>query len=264
MKKFQIILIAWCALVAVFSWKLWDYGRNVAFNSVTGIDFEIPALIGFVLLTAVVVLGYILFQQKKWAWLISLLVGLTFLSYFGINKINIVAVAISVVLNYWSAARVRREVGERRVLNIPDAFYHGLFPVILGLFIMISFAAYQSPLAEEIKGADQLPNQSQIFFQQIVDKTIGQKINATDPAQRERLIKEISSQTFQEVNSFLRPYFQYAPPVLAFGLFLILWGLSFVFIWLGGAVGMLLYWILKMTRVVRVEEHDVKAEVLVI
>ena len=128
---------------------------------------------------------------------------------------------------------------------------------------MISFAAYQGPLLNEIKDAQQLPSQAQIFFKQIVEGTVGQKIKA--PAeQRNWIINEIASQTLQQINGVMKPYFQYAPPILAFGLFLILWGLSFIFIWLGILVGMILYWILKKTHVVRVEEREVKAEVLVV
>ena len=260
-KNYKLIL--WHACVAVLVWMLWSYGQNVAFNSVTGIDFEVAGALNFIILSAVIVLGYILFQVRRWAITTAAIIGLLFLHYFGLTALNLSAVGIVLLFNLWSATRVRREIQERRVLNIPDAFYHGLTPVILGLFVMISFAAYQSPFAEEIKSSDRLPSQSEVFFRGIVDKTIGQKIKVTDPRQREQVINEISSQTFQEFSAFLKPYFQYAPPVLAFGLFLILWGLSFIFIWLSGAVGMLFYWILKTTRVVRVEKQQVEAEVLV-
>jgi len=51
---------------------------------------------------------------------------------------------------------------------------------------------------------------------------------------------------------------------LAFGLFLILWGLSWIFIWLSVLLGMLIFWILKKTKVVSIEERDIKAEVLIL
>ncbi len=257
-------IIGWHVLVALCAWWLWTVGQHATFNAITGIDIQIPSLSAFLFLTAIIVLGYIMFQQRRWSLSISGIIGLFFMLTFGWTWLNSLAVVAVLLFNLWSANRVRREINERRVLNIPDAFYHGLMPVVLGLFVMVSFAAYQSPLLAQIKTADQLPNQAKVFFQQIVESTVGQKIQAATPTQRQQLISEISSQTFQQFNQFLKPYFQYAPPVLAFGLFLILWGLSFLFVWLAAAVGLFLFWVLKKVRVVRIEEKDVKAQVLVI
>ena len=256
-------LIVWHLLVAVLVWWMWKAGKSVGFNTVTGVDIQLPSFVAFLLLIAVIVLGYILFRQRRWSASIAGILGISFLMAFGWNWLNLLSVGVVLGFNFWSATRGRREINKRRVLNIKDAFYHGLMPVVLGLFVMISFAAYQGPLLNEIKDAQQLPSQAQIFFKQIVEGTVGQKIKA--PAeQRNWIINEIASQTLQQINGVMKPYFQYAPPILAFGLFLILWGLSFIFIWLGILVGMILYWILKKTHVVRVEEREVKAEVLVV
>lgn len=264
MNKLTVKIIVWHAFVAGLVWWLWNAGQRAGFNEVTGVDIEFPSLVAFVLLTAVIVMGYIMFRQRRWAGSITAILGVLFLIAFGWNWLNFIAVGIVLGFNFWSATRVRREINERRVLNIQDAFYHGLMPVVLGLFVMISFAAYQSPLAGQIKSARQLPSQTQTLFQKIVNNTIGQKIQATTPGQRQMILNEIASQTFQEFNSFLKPYFQYAPTVLAFGLFLILWGLSFIFVWLGILAGLVMYWILKKSGVIRTENIDVKSEVLIV
>jgi hypothetical protein len=254
----------WHGAVLVLTWKLWAYGKHASFNSVTGIDLEPAAMANFLLLVSIIVLGYIMFRQRRWAASVAGVIGLLFLMSLGWTWLNLAAVGVVFLFNLWSATRVRREINQRRVMNIPDAFYHGLLPVILGMFVMFSFAAYQSPLAEQIKKSDRLPSQSEVFFRGIVEKTIGHKIEASTPQQKQRLLNEIASQTFQEFNSFLKPYFQYAPPVLAFGLFLILWGLSFIFVWLSAAIGLALYWVLRKTGVVRIEKQMVEADVLVV
>jgi len=257
-------ILVWHGLVVVLAWCTWNSGTDAHFNKVTGLDLGFWSLGLFLLLISVLVLGYILFQDRRWAISTTTIIGLSFMVFFGWTGLNLIALLLFMFFNFWAANRVRREIVERKILNIKDAFYHGLTSVVLGMFIMISFAAYQSPLADQIKSAHQLPGQTQIFFQQIVDNTIGQKINASTPGQRQQILNEIASQTFQQFNAFLGPYFQYAPPVLAFGLFLILWGLSFLFIWLGVAIGMLLFGILKMTGLVRIENEDVSAEMLVV
>ena len=264
MNKLTTKIVVWHAIVIGLAWWLWNAGKNVQFNSVTGVDIQIPSLGAFLLLTAVIVTGYIMFRQRRWAGSITAILGFAYLMTFGWNYLNLIAVAIVLGFNYWSATRVRREMNERRILNITDAFYHGLMPVVLGLFVMISFAAYQSPLLSQIKTAQQLPSQTQVLFEQLVEGTVGQKIQAPTIQQRNQLINEIASQTLQQINGVMKPYFRYAPPVLAFGLFLILWGLSFLFVWLGVLVGLIIYWILKKTQVVRVESKDMSAHILVV
>lgn len=261
-KKFK--LVGWLGIVAVLSAWMWSAGKGESFNPVTGLDIQLTTLLAFLLLTSTLVLGYLMFQDRRWSLATTGVVGIAFLSILGWTQLNFLAVLAFFIFNFWSANRVRREIRERRILNIPDALYHGLTAVVLGLFVMVSFAAYQSPWADQIKASNQLPGQTRSLFQELVDKTVGQKVSASTPQQREQIINEIASQTFQEFNAFLKPYFQYAPPVLAFGLFLILWGLSFVFIWLGVLVGLVLYWILKKTRVVRIEKRQTEAEVLVV
>ena len=100
----------------------------------------------------------------------------------------------------------------------------------------------------------------------VVESVIGttETRKKTENTEKEKIVNEITSNVFQQLNSFLKPYFRYAPPLLAFGLFLILWGLSWFFVWLSVLVGMGIFWILKKTGIVRIEEKDVKAEVLIV
>ena len=136
--------------------------------------------------------------------------------------------------------------------------------VVLGIFVLISFAAYQSPLAKEIESSKKLPSGTEVFIRDIVANTIGSRVDTVNEAEKQNIISQITNETFGEINTFLKPYFQYAPPLLAFGLFLILWGLSWIFIWLSVLLGMLIFWVLKKTDVIKIEERDIKAEVLII
>ena len=257
-------IFGWLGIVAALAAWMWSFGNNATFNPVTGLDISPSILVAFLLLIAVIVLGYIVFQSRRWALAVAGIIDIIFLLFFGWTWLNVLASGIFLAFNVWSASWVKRGIHERRILNnVSDIFYHGLTPIVLGLFVMVSFAAYQSSLLKQIQNSGQLPSQTQIFFQQLVNNTVGQKIQATTPDQRKQLIDEVASQTFQEFNVILRPYFQFAPPVLAFALFLILWGLSFVFIWVGIGVGMLLFWITKKTGVVRIETRTTEVEVLV-
>ncbi len=262
MSKYYKIII-WHAIVAVLAWRLWAYGRYVSFNATTGIDFEPVAVLNFVLLICMMVLGYALFQKKIWSMSVSGVVGLLFLGYFGFTWLNLLGVGLFILLNLYARANAVNEITERNKVNIRRSLNNGLFPVVMALFLIISFAAYQSPGIKSLKNAKQLPSQSEVFVKTIIEKTAGSYVQGS-ASEKRGIINQVSSQTLQSLNDFLRPYFKYAPPVVAFGLFLILWGLSWIFVWLSVLFGMLIFWILKKTRVVRIEEKDVKAEVLVI
>lgn len=265
MNKLTLKIVVWHVVVGILAWWMWNFNGHVAFNQITGIDFQPPAVGAFILLTSFLVIGYMLFHEnRRWVLSSAGIVGLFFLITFGFTWLNLVGLGLFTLLAILANHRIRKETQERLKFNISRILEVGLLPLVIGFFILISFAAYQSPFLADIKKTQRLPSQTQVLFQQIVETALGPKIHAATPQQRQTLLNEIASQTFQQFNSFLKPYFKYAPPALAFGLFLILWGLSFVFAWLGVAVGMVMFWILKKTKMVRIEKKSVEAEVLVV
>ena len=267
MNKLTIKLIIWQAGVAVLAWRLWAYGRYVSFNAATGIDFEPAVVLNFVLLTTLMALGYALFQKKIWALSASGVTGLLFLGYFGFTSLNLLGLGLFILLNIYAQINAGNEITERNKINIRRSLNTGLFPVVMSFFLIISFAAYQSPGIKNLKNAKQLPSQSEVFIKTIIEKTAGSYVQGYykgSPGEKQGIINQISGQTLQGLNDFLRPYFKYSPPLVAFGLFLILWGLSWIFVWLSMLLGVLIFWILKKTKVVKIEEKDVKAEMLVV
>ena len=62
------------------------------------------------------------------------------------------------------------------------------------------------------------------------------------------------------VNAFLKPYQPYFPPLLAFGLFIILWGVMFLIHWLGKLWALLIFYLIKKTKFIIIQEIDVKAQ----
>ncbi len=250
-------------MVLVLAWRLWAYGKYVSFNATTGIDFEPAVVLNFVLLISLIVLGYALFQKKIWSVSVSGLIGLLFLSYFGFTPLNLLGLGLFILLNLYAQTNAVSEINERNKINIRRSLNTGLFPVVMAFFLIVSFAAYQSPGIKNLKNAKQLPSQSEVFIRSIIEKVAGSYVQAS-PSEKQGIINQVSGQAMQGLNDFLRPYFKYSPPLVAFGLFLVLWGLSWIFVWLGVLLGMILFWVLKKTGVVRIEEKDVKAEVLVV
>ena len=264
MNKLPTKLIIWHGVVLVLSLMFWGYGSWLSSEVISAKSFDGLAVLYLILLLTAVVMGIALFQKKIWVLTLGGIVGAIYLFQFGFTRLNLLGVGIFLFLGLYSSVNSRAEIGQRTKINMRRIIQHGSLPVILGLFILISFVAYQSSFAEELGKSERLPSASQNFIRSIVEQTVGRQIKTNNEAEKQNIITQITSETFGEINTFLKPYFQYAPPLVAFGLFLVLWGLSWIFIWLSVLLGMLIFWILKKTKVVSIEEKDVKAEVLVV
>jgi len=252
-------------LIAFLAWGFWgyiDYVLNVITPDSFDFDKEPQPLINLIFQSALIVIGLILFKEKRWGLSLAGIVAFAYLLRFGFSYLNLTGVGIFVLLVLNARLNAVQELQERTRINPRLILRRGLTPIIIGYFVLISFAAFQSPVLESIKSTERLPSVTETFIKNVVDSTIGSRVD--DPSQREQVVGQVATETIGSINTFLKPYFRYAPPTLAFGLFLVLWGLSFIFIWLSVFAGMLVFWILRKTGFVRVEEKDVKAEVLVI
>ncbi len=255
-------LIIWHAIIAVLSWQFWRY-ISFLFDSSTP-RFEPAGILNFILLASFIALGLVLFKQKRWALSLGAVNALFYLIYFGFNLLNLAGAALLIAFLFFSRMHINAEINERTKVNSRVILRRGLMGIVIGIFVLISFAAYQSPLAKEIESSKNLPLGAKLFIQGIVESTIGPSVETGNEIEKQNIITQTTNEIFGEMNTALRPYFRYAPPLLAFGLFLILWGLSWVFVQLSVLVGILIFLILKKTGMIKIEERDVKAEVLVL
>ena len=263
MNKLTIKLVVWHAAVLVLALIFWGYGSQISGEVFLGTSFDALAVIYLVVLLTAVALGIALFQQRKWALTLMAVVGLIYLFESVFTPLNLLSFEIFLFLGLYSLANSKSEIHQRNKINIKRIIQHGAWPVVIGIFLFISFAAYQSPSVQELKDAKRLPSQFEVFIRSVVEYTVGTQIQAPS-AEKQSIINQVSRETFNRFNNFFKPYFKYAPPAVSFALFLILWGFGWIFIWLSIFLGMLVFWILKKTGVVRIEEKEAKAEALVI
>src|SRR3989344_3535936 len=232
MNKISLKLIIWHVVVLILALMFWGYGSQVSGDVLSGNSLDFLIVLYLVFILTVVVMGIALFQKKIWALTLNGVVGLIYLFQFGFTRLNLLGVGIFLLLGLYSLHNSKTEISQRTKINIKRIIQNGAWPVIMGLFILISFAAYQSPSVQKLKDADRLPSQSEVFIRSIVEKTIGTQIEGASAAEKRSIINQVTRETFNRINNFFKPYFKYAPPAVAFGLFLILWGLSSIFIWL--------------------------------
>lgn len=218
----------------------------------------------FIMLLALSALGLLFFRNRLESVCLGLIVGITYSMLFGVSNLNLVGIFILVLLFYQAQDIVIGEARERIKINSRLLVKKSLASLVLAFFILMSFAAYQSPAIEQFKNIQKLPSSSEVFIKTIVEQTLGGQLAEASPRQKDLVFNQVTQEVVREANTFLGPYFEYAPPALAFGLFLVLWGVSWIFIWLAVFLGMLLFWILKLVKFFKIEEKDVKAETIVI
>lgn len=218
----------------------------------------------FVILLSLLSLGFILFRSKKNGLILATIVVFMYFMLFKVSNFNLVGATILILLFIFIDDLVSSETKERLKINPRILMRKGMSNLILGLFILTSFAAYQSPAIESFKNIQELPSASTVFIQKIVEQTLGGQLAQVESQQKNLVLNHITSEVIREANLFLEPYFQYAPPALAFGLFLVLWGVGWVFVWLSVFLGLLIFQILKKTSFFKIDEYDVKAQRIVI
>ena len=261
-------MAGWYALTAILAWEFFRY-LDYIFNTITpdsfSFDFEERAIANFIILTAVTALSLAMFRQKRWALAAGGVVGLIYVYLFGSSYLNWIGVLLTILLFLYTRRAGIDEIDQRTKINISMLIRRSAPAVIISFFVLVSFVAYQSPVATEISRSRQLPSASEKFVRSIINRTLGPQIEAESGSQKkESVIAETARLTIQELNNLLSPYFQYAPPLLAFGLFLILWGLNWIFVWLSVLAGIAMFWILKKTGFIRIEEYDIKGERLIV
>ena len=253
-------------MIAFLAWLFFsyvDYILNIITSDSFVFDLRTLAVIDFVVLTSIVSMALAIFREKRWTLMMAGAVGLVFIALFGADYINWIGIGIAALLFLRARQKGIEEIDQRTKINFRMVIRRSVSSVITAFFVLTSFAAYQSPVAKGIAEAEQLPSVGEQLTRSVVENVIGGQIKFGGP-EKENVINQTSNEIIQQFNIILKPYFQYAPPLLAFGLFLILWSLSWFFVWLSVFVGMGIFWALKKFDFIRIEEKDVKAEFLAI
>jgi hypothetical protein len=259
--------IIWCAVIAVTSFWMWASAHKwlsiPLFEPVNLANFTALVIL-VVFLLSLLAMGFILFRGKKEGLIMSAIVGLTYFIFFGISNINLVGVTILILLFIAIDDIVSGEIAERIKLNSRVLLRKSMHNLVVALFILISFGAYTSPAIESFKNISELPSATNVFVKKIAGQTLGNQLDQIEPGQREAILNRVTSEMIREANLFLGPYFEFAPPALAFGLFLVLWGVGWIFTWLSVFLGVLIFQVLKYIKFFNISERDVKAETIVV
>lgn len=258
-KKISILITV--LIIAIVFWvavKPWIEGQ-IKFAQ---IDAWLFPLIMLNLLAAALGVGFILITDILSRISMSILVGIAFLIVFDFNPLYPGTFSTLILFHLYAGKLIREELNQRHKINVRAILRRGLTWVILPILIMISFAYYLDPKVQASAFQNELPPTIKQIVRQTVTLILGRELETLPPDERREAEDILAVQVIEKINELANPYFKYTPPILAFGIFIILQGLSFVFVWLGVFAGVALFWILKKIDFVKIAERDVKAEMI--
>jgi len=257
-------LIIWHIVVAIVAWVFWADVAGFLKSLSLGNDNVSFAVFYLGLLVSLVILGFVFFPSNQWAFTLSAIVGIVYLLVFGSTLLNWLGLGIFVLLALYARHRALAELEERIKFNSRIVIRRGVPALILGIFVLVSFIAFQSPSIKALENTERLPTVTEKYIRVVVENTIGRRIQDQSPQQKEQIISLTIKKTLDELNSLAKPFFKFAPPILSSIIFLVLLGFIWLFILLSVIIGVILFWILKKSGFVKFQERDVKAEALLI
>ena len=219
-------------------------------------------LLMFAVLTSAIGLSFLLLKDYVLKILISVLAGLPFFFVFGFNQFYLGAFVLMILLFMYAIRNIQAETDGRTKINIRIIMQRGLPRIVTAMLVMISFAFFFSPNIQASAKSKQLPPTVKEVIERTVSSFLGGEIKSLPPRERQQIENQVITQVITQFTDFLEPYFRYFPPILAFGLFLILQGLSFIFVWLAVGISVLLFWVMKRAGFMRLKIVQKEAEEL--
>lgn len=258
-KKTSILIVI--LLLAVVFWVWADKWINVS-GKFDGSGNWVMPLIALVLMSTSVALAFLLIEDNRIKNLIFIIVGTPAVAVFGFTPYFPGALALTFLFHLVAIRRVRTELEQRIKINIGVIMKQALPMIIMPIFIVVSFAYFLSPSVQQSANKKELPSSVRTLIVKTVDSVIGSQLSNLPPAEKEQTRNEVMKEIMQRVNDFVAPYSKFIPPILAFGLFLVLIGFNFIFVWLGVWLAMLTFSILKSTGFVKIIKREVEAETI--
>jgi hypothetical protein len=222
----------------------------------------ISLLVVFIILVTSIALAFLALSKYVFKLLLIFLIAIPFFFFFKFSFYYLLSVTLMFWLLSYAIRGIRIEAAERNKINIKMILRRGLSPILTAFFIMISFAYFMSPVVQSIAQKEELPPTFNQAVREVFTVMFKGELEELPPAERRETESQVVSEVVRQANEAVEPFFGYLPPVVAFGLFLVLQGLSFVFIWPAIGLGIILFGLLKKIGFFRIKEVQVKSEIL--
>lgn len=171
----------------------------------------------------------------------SVFAGLLSLFIFDFNNFYLAALILIIFLHVWAAVKIRKQATERIKVDIGEIMGHGLPLVITPSLPLVSFALFFSLGLQASAIRQELPPIVKQVISRVATDLLGSEPEQLSPQERQEMDRLLVKRVLDRFNHLLGPYFKFLPQILAFGLFLVFQGLSFIFVWPGMLIAMILF-----------------------
>ena len=251
-KRAGIMLVT--ASMAFLFWytsQFWVHSR-IKFSEP---DIWIGPLVSMTLLATLICLCFIILPSRTEKMIVSGTVGGLYLVVFGIGSLTLLASMLIFICYLWASKRIGTELGQRIKINVIQVVRPGLNLVVLPLMLALSFAYFLSPVVQVQYEEQKIP----LTLKQVISATVNTLIS-DEQEEQPHLGGEITDEVIAKLLWAARPYQKYTPPLLAFGLLIILWGISFILNFISSWLAALIFWMFRRFNFVRFDIVQVHAE----
>lgn len=208
-------------------------------------------------------LSFVLIEDYYFKLILSFLSSLPVVLVFGFDNLYILGVVLIFLFNFSSIKKIKHEMAENIKVRLTHTIKKGLPSLITPILISLSFVYFLSPTAQNLADNKSLPPVISNAVKSVSLQLINNDIANIPTSQKNQAIDKATSEVMTRLNNFYRQYSDVVPPLLAFGLFLVLKGLSFVFIWLAIALSLAIFKILRKFNIVSIQPKEIIGEKLV-
>ena len=228
----------------------------------TDLSVLVPLLVSFIILVSSAVIAFLVLNRYVFKMILVFLLIIPFFIFFKFSFYYLLSATFMIWFQMYAVKLIREEAAERHKINIRMILRRGAPPILTAFFIMISFAYFLSPAVQSIAYEKTLPPTFNQAVRQVFTTMFRGDLEQLPPEERQKTENEFVSQAVKQANEIASPFFQYMPPFIAFGLFLALQGLKFVFVWLVLGIGITTFSLLRKLNFFRITEIQVKSEIL--
>lgn len=252
MTKKSIALIVLVGVLAGVFWVLAKPWISNPLRLTSNYQIWLWPLVMLAALSAAEGLAFLLVKVKTFRFLVIIVAAVPYFAVFGVSGFYILAFLLALLLQWWASENIDSQTNARIKINLRYIMTSGLSAIVTSILIMVSFAFFLSPATQAAARKQQLPSSVKRIVEKTVPLFAGEQIRNLPVSQRQTFVSQATNEIIKQFTNLLRPYFKYMPPVLAFGLFLVLQGLSFIFVWLSTAIALALFELLKRSGIIRI------------
>lgn len=257
----RIGLIVATVICAMVAWAVARQALLVPFssNGLVSVAFSVFVV---VLLVSVAGIAFALLERRWDRWAVIFASWAVF-PVFWAPDIWYASILPLFALSWYLGGRaIRANMDQRRKLDVGASVNAGMKFILLGVFLMLSLGFYLLPQSQETGLGDVSKGIQETVEIALQNPVVAGRLAELPPDVQRQFKSDLFSAVDSLVHQWLGPLGAFLPPILAFALFLALWGASFAFRWPARWLTGGIFWVLVKTGFVRIEEKSVPAEII--